>query len=217
VIAFADRLWEALGPFVVVATIGLVAALVRRRRTDLALALFALVYYADLLTLDAHFDRYVLPLVPPLAVLAGRLRPLVPVSLALLLVPLAWSIDENADLRRDDTREDAKSWIERNVPAGTTVAIDPSTPPLLGYQLVELQLPGPGRKPDPRRDVDALRRAGVRYVVVTGAVTDRVLAARSYYPHEVRFYDSLSRRSREVYRIEPGEDLGGPWVRVYRL
>ena len=39
------------------------------------------VYFVDLLTLHAHFDRYLLPLVPVLGVLAGRLRALVPVTL----------------------------------------------------------------------------------------------------------------------------------------
>jgi hypothetical protein len=216
-IAFLDRLWEALGPFLLVAAIGLGVALVRRSRTDLVLALFTLVYFADLLTLDAYFDRYVLPLVPPLAVLAGRVRPLAPVALALLAFPLVWSLQDNADLRRTDTRLEAREWIERSVPAGSRVAVDPSTPSLLGYELVALELPGPGRASDPRRDLERLRRDGVDYVVVTGAVTDRVLAARTDYPRETAFYTSLDREARRVYRVDPGEGRGGPWVGVYRL
>ena len=216
-VAFLDRLWEALGPFLLVAGAGLVVALVRRRRADLVLASFALVYFVDLLTLDAYFDRYVLPLVPPLAVLAGRLRPLAPVSLALLVVPLVWTLDDNADLRRTDTRLAAREWIEREVPPGSRVAVDPSTPSLLGYELVSLELPGPGRPFDRRRDLERLRNEGVDYVVVTGAVTDRVLASRAEYPREAAFYDPLDRRARRVYRIEPGEARGGPWVGMYRL
>ena len=57
-------------------------ALRRRTRTDLILASFVLVYFADLLTIRAHFDRYMLPLVPALGALAGRLRSLAPVTLA---------------------------------------------------------------------------------------------------------------------------------------
>ena len=41
-----------------------------------------------LLALDSHFDRYVLPLVPVLGVLAGRLRPVAPVTLLLFVVLL---------------------------------------------------------------------------------------------------------------------------------
>jgi len=90
----AVALVHGVGPALVLACLGLVLALVRRNRADLALASFVLVYFADLLTLNAHFDRYTLPLVPALGVLAGRLRSLTPVTLLLLIVPLTWSIRE---------------------------------------------------------------------------------------------------------------------------
>ncbi len=45
--------------------------LVRRSRTDLILLSFVAVYWLSLMPEQAHFDRYVLPLVPVLAVLAG--------------------------------------------------------------------------------------------------------------------------------------------------
>src|SRR5262245_28832264 len=63
-LAFADRLWEALGPFLIVAVAGLVAAVFRRSRADLVLVSFVLTYSIYLLPLEAHFDRYVLPLIP---------------------------------------------------------------------------------------------------------------------------------------------------------
>src|SRR6266545_5959438 len=63
--SFTGKLWDGLGPALAVAVLGLVLALRRRSRTDLILTVFVLVYLADLLTLRAHFDRYLLPLVPP--------------------------------------------------------------------------------------------------------------------------------------------------------
>src|SRR4029078_797629 len=95
---------------------GLGVALARRKRADLILVAFVAVYFADLLTLRAHFDRYVLPLVPPLAVLARRLRPLAPVTLLLLALPLAWSIRDDVRLTRTDTRVVAQRWIVAHVP-----------------------------------------------------------------------------------------------------
>lgn len=216
-LAFLDRLWEGIGPALVVAGAGLAVALARRSRADLALASFALVYVADLLTLHAHFDRYVLPLVPVLGVLAGRTRALAPLALAALAVPLVWSAGDVRDLTRTDTRAAAVPRIERLVPPGARVAADPSTPLLAGRDVVRLELPGPGRAFDPRRDVARLQAEGVEWVLVTGAVTDRVLAARDRYPRESRFYDELARSAREVLRVEPGGDLGGPWVVLYRL
>jgi len=199
----------------VISIIGLILALRRRSRTDLILAVFVLVYLADLLTIRAHFDRYVLPLVPVLGVLAGRMRVAVPLALVLLVVPLVWSIGDARRLTRTDTRGAALPLIEQVLPAGARIAVDPSGPPL-PRRVLDLQLPGPGRPTDPNRDLARLRASGVGYVLVTGAVTDRVLRARSDYPLESRFYEALG-RLHPLVDVEPGHDLTGPWVRLYRI
>ncbi|MEJ7568767.1 MAG: glycosyltransferase family 87 protein [Gaiellaceae bacterium] len=254
-IAFLDRLWESLGPALVVVLVGLALAvrtLVLKQhkhidspqgsaqpgrsspartkfvlqqhklfpgRADLALAVFALVYFASLLTLNAHFDRYVLPLVPVLGALAGRARPLAALTLALLVVPLTWSIGDIRELSRTDTRLVAHDWIEEHVPRSSTVAVDPSTAPVDAARVIRLELPGPGRPADPNRDLAALAAQGVDYVVITGAVYDRVAAAGSDYPEALVFYDRLaqSTTARRVFDVYPGRRLAGPWVAVYRL
>jgi 4-amino-4-deoxy-L-arabinose transferase-like glycosyltransferase len=217
-IAFVQRLWNGLGPALIVCGAGIAVAAWRRRRADVILLAFVAVYFADLLTLRAHFDRYVLPLVPPLGVLAGRLRPLAPVTLLLLVVPLTWSIKNDITLTRTDTRVVAARWIVRHVPEDSRVATESSTPTLpAGYSIVGLALPGPGRPFDPDRNVGRLRREGVAYVVVTGAIADRVLAARDRYPREARFYGDLHREAKRIYYRARGGGLTGPWVAVYRL
>ncbi len=216
-IAFVVRLWEGLGPALILCGVGLVVALVRRTRTDLILSSFVVVYFADLLTLAAHFDRYVLPLVPALGALAGRMRSLAPVTLLLLVVPLTWSIRDTKVLTRTDTRIVAHRWVEQHIPPGTRIAADPSTPSFDRLVVLSLLLPGPKRTFDPNRNVARLRRLGVHDVVVTGAITDRVLAARDRYPREAAFYDNLRTQARRVFYLTPGGDLAGPWVAVYRL
>jgi 4-amino-4-deoxy-L-arabinose transferase-like glycosyltransferase len=216
-IAFAAHLWHALGPVLLISVVGLGFALWRRTRTDLVLVSFVVVYFADLLTLRAHFDRYALPLVPPLAALAGRFRALAPVALLLLVVPLTWTIRDDKRLTRTDTRVVAAGWIQAHIPHGTQIAEDPSTPFLAGYHILPLQLPGPGRAFDRNRNVASLRRDGIRNVVITGSVTDRVLAARALYPREAAFYDALAHRARRIYFVEPGAGRAGPWVAIYAL
>ena len=215
--AFSSELWHGLGPFLLVAVVGLAGALFTRRRSDLVLASFVVVYALDLLTLHAHFDRYVLPLVPPLAVLAGRVRYLAAVSLLLLVVPLTWSVRNDARLTRTDTRIEAVRWIDAHVPEGARIAEDSSLPPLPGRDVLALALPGPGRAFDPNRDAARLTQQGVRWVVVSGAVTDRVLAARDRYPREAAFYSVLGSVGTRAYYVKPGGDLFGPWVAVYHL
>jgi Glycosyltransferase family 87 len=215
--SFTGKLWEGFGPALAIGVAGLVLALRRRTRTDLILASFVLAYLVDLLTLRAHFDRYVLPLVPALAALAGRQRVLAPLTLGLLIVPLVWAIGDDVRLTRTDTRAVAHDWIVAHVPPHARIAAESSTPPLEGHPIVGLALPGPGRPFDHDRVVSRLRAQGVRYALVTGAIADRVLAARDRYPREARFYDQLRAQAKRVYHVEPGHGLTGPWVSLYRL
>jgi 4-amino-4-deoxy-L-arabinose transferase-like glycosyltransferase len=216
-IAFVDRLWNGFGPFLIVAAAGLVVALVRRSRTDLVLVVFVVVYFADLMTLRAHFDRYTLPLVPPLATLAGRFRTLAPVTLLLLVVPLTWTIRDDKRLTQTDTRIVAAHWIAAHVAPGTRVAADPSTALPAGLRLLPLQLPAPWQASDPNRSVRRLRRDHVALVVATGAIADRVRAAADRYPREVRFYDDLRTQAKLLHRVDAGRGRSGPWVAIYRL
>ena len=217
-VAFVERLWEGLGPALLVCALGLVVALARRRRSDVVLASFVVVYFLDLCTLGAHFDRYVLPLVPPLAALAGRLRALAPVTLLLLVVPLTWSVRDDRRLTRTDTRVVAQTWVERHVARNRRLAVDPSLPPFRGFSVVKLDLPLPHEDhPDRDRDLARLRTQDVRYVVVTGAVADRVDAARETYPGETRFYARVRKLRRVFYVAKDADGLNGPWVAVYRL
>ena len=216
-IAFVDRLWEAIGPALLIALAGLGIALARRTLADRVLAAFVGAYFLTLLPLDAHFDRYVLPLVPALGALAGRFRALAPVTLLLLVIPLVWSIRETRPLVRTDTRVVAHDWMEKNLTPGVVVAADPSTAAPDEVRVLRLALPGPGRPRDAKRDVARLRRLNVGYVLVTGAVADRVRNARARYPYENRFYDELAREgNRRFYRRGVGK-LAGPWVAVYEL
>jgi hypothetical protein len=110
----------------------------------------------------------------------------------------------------------AHNWVEQNLPRGAVLAADPSTPDFAGFRVVPLALPRPGEPTDPNRDVGRLRRLGVRYVVVTGAVEDRVLAAAGDYPREMRFLDEL-RNEKRIYAVRPGDGRVGPWIEIYRL
>jgi 4-amino-4-deoxy-L-arabinose transferase-like glycosyltransferase len=183
-IAFVDRLWHGLGPVLIICGAGLVLALIRRRRADLVLASFVLVYFADLVTLRAHFDRYTLPLVPPLAALAGRLRPLAPVTLLLLVVPLTWAIRDDKRLTKTDTRVIAAGWIDGHLATGTTIAADPSTPQLPSLRVLPLQLPGPGRPFDPNRNLGRLRREGIRFVVVDARTSSANVSSGYFFPRQ---------------------------------
>jgi 4-amino-4-deoxy-L-arabinose transferase-like glycosyltransferase len=216
-IAFIIRLWDGLGPALLVCVLGLVVALVQRRRADLILASFVIVYFLDLCTIGAHFDRYVLPLLAPLGALAGRMRALAPVTLLLLVVPLTWAVRDARKLTKTDTRVVAHRWVESHLPHGARIAADPSLTPFEGFRVLQLQLPLPEEKhPDPNRSARVLLDKGIRYVIVTGAIADRVLAAGDAYPAETDFYNDLDSRGKRLFYVKE-DGLNGPWVAVYRI
>jgi hypothetical protein len=216
-IAFIVRLWHGLGPALLVCALGLIVAIAQRRRADLILASFAIVYFVDISTFGAHFDRYVLPLLLPLGALAGRLRALAPVTLLLLVVPLTWAVRDAAKLTKTDTRVVAHRWVESHLPHGARLAVDPSLTPFQGFRVLELQLPLPEEAhPDPNRYSRILLEKNVHYVIVTGAIEDRVLAATDHYPAEADFFNDLDSRGRRLFYVE-ADGLNGPWVAVYRI
>jgi len=216
-LAFAERLWQTLGPLALVGLAGVAIAAWRHTRRDLVLLSFVAVYALSLLPAEAHYDRYVLPLVPVLCVVAGRRRWLAAAALVAALVPLSWSIDDARALTPHDPRLDAAVWIEGNVPAGERIAVDPSTLPPDPPRVVRLELPGPERPFDTRRDLGALRRAGFRWLVVGDSVTERVVDEASHYPLETRFYRSLSDRPPAFEARSDSDERGRRWVRVYRI
>jgi 4-amino-4-deoxy-L-arabinose transferase-like glycosyltransferase len=114
-VAFTSHLWDALGPALVVALIGLAVAVGRRDRADRVLASFVGVYFLALLPLGSHPDRYVLPLIPVLGVLAGRFRSFAPVTLLLLVVPFAWAVRDTRELTETDPGAAVGTLVERKV------------------------------------------------------------------------------------------------------
>ena len=63
-----------------------------------------------------------------------------------------------------------------------------------------------------------LRTQGVKWVILSGSVTDRVLAAPDRYPREALFYEQLGHGLEPAFTVSPDEPgLAGPWVRIYRL
>jgi hypothetical protein len=210
-VAFTVKLWDALGPVLIVAALGAAVAVARRDLADRVLLSFTAAYALALLPLGSHFDRYVLPLIPVLGVFAGRFRQFAPVTLLLLIVPFTWTVRDTRELTTD-TREAAVPRVTQAV-GSAPVAVDPGLP-VVRDDVVRLELPAKWAH-DPRRSLARLPAGG--FVWVNGDVADRVREARDVYPEESAFYDALDRRARLVFRVEPDDDKSGPWVALFQL
>ena len=132
----------------VLGLVGIALALARRTRADYILVPYVLVYYLYVSSWHALMDRYLLPIVPLLIVLAVRAcvalasvpvvrrRGVVVVAAALLLLgaivlPARASINYSRSLSGIDVRTVAKAWIEHHVPVSAVIAMEPDGPPLV--------------------------------------------------------------------------------------
>ncbi len=132
---------------VVLAAAGIVWSLWRHTRLDLLLTPYVIVYFVYIGTWKELADRYLLPIVPLLLLLAVRLcvelavlrprarrfvAPAIVVVLAVAFVPpLTASVAFDRDLSGNDTREVARGWIQQHIPAGSLIAVENYGPPLV--------------------------------------------------------------------------------------
>ncbi len=179
----APNLTTALGVVaLVLVLVGIVVGLRRRGAADWILWPATIATYLLISTWHANFDRYLLPILPTLAIAAGlgaqvlagrlrdaRLRRVVMGGLAIALlgqpaVGLARHVERTG---RPEQRLTALPKIEATIPADAAVAADPLTPPLLDAATAQaLRRAGgirPGyrlttfRTPQPGRPADPLR------------------------------------------------------------
>jgi hypothetical protein len=122
------------------------AALHRRGPVDLGLAAFVLAYLLLVGASREVFWRYLLPLIPPLAILGGGLLPAIPRRLTgpalgvglLLLLPSLWaSASGDRLLAATDTRRLAASWLEQNAPAGASIQASYYVSPFYDQAMVD--------------------------------------------------------------------------------
>ena len=218
-VAYLDRLWEAIGPLLLVAAVG------RRRRA---------------LAPHPHRPRAALVrgrLLADADAAAGALRPLRPAARA-----GARRARRERPGRRSSCPSSRCSCRSPGAPMPPASSLAPTpacaptpgwprmSPAAIGSPPTRRRCPCPaetssgsssparGAPSDPERDLARLRRQGVEWVIVSGAVTDRVLAAPDSYPREASFYAQLGHTLEPAFGVFPDEPgLAGPWVRVYRL
>jgi hypothetical protein len=226
----------ALGIVPVLFAIAGLATLGRRSwKPNVALAVWLVTYLGVLFSWTMRADRYLLPVIPVIAVWASlaavRLwehmtpraagRPLLISSAAVLGVVLLGEA-MSADLRYyraatlPDTRDIAREWIERTLPPGAVAAMGPLgltlKPPLVTF-------------PIPYRSVgfeefapfyDARWYEDLNLVV--GSNFD--LARYQQEPERFReflryYYDSLATRWSMVFQLEPVRGQRGPAIWLY--
>lgn len=228
---YVDYLWTTgFGPVLsVLAVAGIGWALLRHQAADLLLVGFALVYFALVSIPFVHFERNLLPLVPFVALMAGRFvadaalalrdlvarrssrlaSALVATLLALLLVqPAMAAVADGRTRGLPDTRATTLAWVDEHLPAGSAVVREAYTPQLSA----DLYRPGwVWTLSD--HDLSWYRSHGFRYAVASSYMYDRYVAAGGAAG---AFYASLFAQP-TLYRLSPSDDLSGPTIVILDL
>lgn len=228
--------WGMGRPFLVAAVLGLAAGLAGRRRPEVILACSALCLYAYLSPQLLLFERFILPALPPLAVLIGSLlvrladrlerrwnRRASATMLALAVAaiaacPLARSLRFDWLLTRTDTRTLARAWIEENLPVGSRIVVQSNGPELAPADLgtandghpFEVQVVGTTELEE--RPVEALADQGVDFVVVSSFSTDRRLLDPVADAERRDYYAGLDRALPRLQEFLPYRGSAPPFL-----
>lgn len=212
-------LWGMGYALLALALVGVLASAIRHSKFDVILLTVPAIFYVVLgHQQQMYFVRYFLPAVPPLLILAavlldraaGRLPlssrhlglALTVATLAVTVQPLLASTRSDWLLSQTDTRTQAKVWIESNLPAGSTVAVDwPFFGPDLStaekqtadstrsYRVIEVNGHGLSEHP-----ISWYRSQGVDYLVVSSFISDLSLSDPSQDRARKAFYATLNQR-----------------------
>jgi hypothetical protein len=201
---------------------GGVVVLKRDWRLGLLLVVFPVLLWLYMGNQGRHFGRWLMPIYPSLAVLAGiavvaavdavRRRPAVLLALGVAVLGvqgLVQSIHIDGVLARTDTRTLARNWMDAHIPDGAKVVVEPFVPgDYLTIDATRTFDPFPIKRPFQAYEkklrpalVEQYRAQGYCWVVVGSHQKDRGLAAG--LKNARAYYRALDRASASITRFTP--------------
>ncbi|MCX6645843.1 MAG: glycosyltransferase family 39 protein [bacterium] len=236
--------------FLIMALVGIFAAFKHRRREWWIIASLLIVYLGEVSRWQVYADRYLLPAIPLLAVMAGfglnyilglsrnrKLRNTVAVAIAILVLvpPSIVSITNAQRLFLPDTRTLALEWVEKNIPAESSILLEIGGPqpadsnaefhrePSYDVVILPPSFSNISRATDP-----GIILAGVNpeYIITSSNYRSRYESelAKERYPEIAeawrQYYAMLDLFAEIVYQAEPYTDdsseVVGPEIVIYR-
>ncbi len=200
---------------------GVIYGIWRHKKKDILLLCFPFVFFAFIGTLAHQNDSYILPIFPFVVILAARFlvevtsrfmrskraQNFVIASFAsgILLIPGIGITRYLQIISQEETRIEAKKWIEANIPSGSRMALESYCPPLSSQKYHLYQPPSLGTT-----GFDWYRKRKFDYIIMSSYMYDRYLTTRA---------ESLIYRKRNyediVENCELIKKFDGPWFFLY--
>ncbi len=204
---------------------GAVYALLRHRTIDLVLLSFVAAYYCLIAFQVVRFERNLMPLVPIVAALGGRLvadavlaaRRFSAGAVASLVIAAGFAfvigsatVDAmHYDSRLlDDTRTAARRWIGQNIPAGSRVAREFYAPNIGPQYAVKYSFG--------LAELDFEELVCQRQFVVASSGNYQRYVGSTAYPNERQFYEKLFRLP-VLQRFGASPSRGGPTIVIFSV
>lgn len=223
-------LQHSLGyPLAIFSLMAIVYGILAHRKKDILLLSFPLSYYFIMGSFGRHGDRYILPIVPFLTIIAAmflvtvisRIRllqtkrslALAIVAFILILVPGIKVIRYVQLMTRKGTRIEAKDWIKENIPQGERIAYEFFFPYFWGYKMENIYIVGvhPFEWYEDRFD----------YIVVNSARYDRYFKTDlKEYQGIRRNYEEIEAKSELAKQFDPpafSPNNPNPTIKIYRI
>lgn len=215
-------------PLSIAAVLALLAGL-RAGGWPRGLAATALLFGTILGMSRVDVDRYLLPLLPfvallvPLAAARGLARTRVPGGAALftllLLLPVlpgVWRGGQKAVLH-DATRREAEAWLRARADRGALVAAESYSVEAVADSFPLLVIPFDAVEPNVYAPAYSLPfYAPFDFVVLSSAQYDRYFVDPRRFPAQIAFYDGVARSFEPAAVFEGGPGRSGPTIRIFR-
>lgn len=225
-----DGMGQPLGIFSLAAV---VYAVFRHRRKDILLISFPLAYYLIMGSFLRHFDRYILPVVPFLVIVAAvflmeiasklsrsRKRQnfvVMGLVLAIILFPGIRVIRYVHLMTQQGTGLQAKEWVENNIPRDKKIIHETYSAPISGYITYG---GGPGSKVG-QHPLATYKEAGFDYIIMNDFSYDRYLNTRlERFQSIKRNYEEIEAECELVKQFDPppfSPANPNPVIKIYRI
>jgi hypothetical protein len=191
---------------------------------------FPLLYFWMLTTQGIVYGRYLLPIIPPLCVLAAvavvsgvsllrryeiprapRTALIAALTIAALLPPAIMSVRGDRDIARQSTVDLAYAWIVQNVPADAKIIVEGRVVMLPSQYRVE---PVTALR---FRSYEQWRSQGADYLIASSGAYGAVFNAPQNFPNQYEQYMRIFTQSRELARFTPSAALTGPELRIFKV
>jgi 4-amino-4-deoxy-L-arabinose transferase-like glycosyltransferase len=195
------RLWNSSDRWVTVAAfIGFALGIWKREWKILLVLGFALTYFLSMASNLVRFERFLVPLIPALALAAGyafavtfkqwptrNVRIALIILLVLMLIePVTAIIQTDRTLAQNDVRTVARAWIRDNIPPGSKIARETYAPNLdgMGYEVNSFSRLN-------ENSVSWYEEQGFDYLIFAQARYGNIFSNPDLYADQIANYEAL--------------------------